>query len=423
MTETFLHYLWRYRLYSKDNLRTTGGEMVEVIYQGNYNTDAGPDFLDARIKIGTTVWAGHVELHIRSSAWNNHGHAMDKTYDNVVLHVVYENDVEIRHGKGELPALELKDRFDVRLWNNFSELTASLQWVSCSHRLKEVPSFKVLNWLDTVLVERLQNKTKAVTVLVTENNFDWEESFYQRLASNFGLRINAETFLALARSLPLQHIRKQGDSLVQIEALLYGQAGMIQPKSANEYEKTLQVEYKFLRTKFKLDPIPYASWKFLRLRPPSFPTVRLAQLARLLHRHHNLFSKILETENFSALHALFEGSVSSYWKTHYRFGKESAHSEKEIGDDFFHSVLINTVVPFLFAYGKWKNEEAICEKALNLLEQIPPEDNKLIRLWSKHGMKAKHAGHTQAMLQLKTFYCEPKKCVNCGIGNYLISKA
>jgi len=423
MTEAFLHYLWKYRLFSKNKLFTTEGEPIEVLNPGRHNTDAGPDFLDARIKIGDTLWAGHVELHFKSSAWNSHGHSSDSTYDNVVLHVVYENDRDIPSNKsGNLPALELKNRFDPRLWENYQELVNSLQWISCSHRLKEVPAFTVLNWLDALLVERLQSKTEIVSQLLEENDNDWEESFYQRLAYNFGLKVNAETFLSLARSLPLQVIRKHRDSQLQVEALLYGQSGMLQPGMKDPYGKDLYREYRFLRLKFRLEPVTYASWKFLRLRPPSFPTVRLAQLAALLHHHQNLFSKILEAENYETLQSLFEADVSSYWKTHHRFGKPSIPNEKLIGESFFHSVLINTVLPFLFAYGRFKQEEEKCERAMKFLERIPAEDNKVIRMWKEHGIQPTHAGHSQALLQLKTFYCEPKNCVICSIGQTLITK-
>jgi len=423
MTESFLHYLWKYRLFSKDNLFSTDGERIEVLNAGRHNTDAGPDFLDARIKIGDTLWAGHVELHFRSSSWNSHGHSGDPAYDNVVLHVVYENDRKIPGNKsGSLPALELKDRFDPRLWDNYQELVSSLQWISCSHRLKEVPPLTVTAWLDTLLLERLQSKTAMVARLLEENGYDWEESFYQRLAFTFGLKVNADTFFSLARSLPLQVIRKHRDSQLQVEALFYGQAGMLQPKMKDPYARDLYREYRFLRAKFKLIPVAYASWKFLRLRPSSFPTVRLAQLAAFMHDHPDFFSRILEAKKYETLQSLFVGNVSSFWKNHYRFSTESAPVEKGIGRDFFHSLLVNTVLPFLFAYGQFKQEEDKCERALRFMEEIPPEDNKVIRKWREHGIDPVHAGQSQALLQLKTCYCEPKNCVNCSIGKTLISK-
>lgn len=419
MNEAFLHYLWKYKLYSKEDLTTTEGEAIEVVYPGTHNDNAGPDFLDARIRIGKTLWAGHVELHIKSSAWNEHGHQHDKNYDNIILHVVYEDDISKSSLK--LPTLILKNRYHPDLWNNYTGLMRSMTWVACSHRLKEVPEFVIYNWMDAILVERLQSKVEIVNQLLKDNNESWEESFYQRLAANFGLKVNTDSFQALAKSTPLAIIQKHKDNPLQIEALLFGQAGFLDAARSDEYRKKLHDEYQFLKGKFKLTSLYFPSWKFLRLRPAAFPTIRIAQLAALLSGSPNIFSRVMEAEDFDQVRSIFQTRVSDYWSEHYVFERKSAKSEKAIGDSFFNSILVNTIVPFLFAFSQWKGDEGMKERAFRILERIQPENNQVIRKWQSLGVDPQHAGHSQALLQLKREYCDHKKCVNCAIGNYLIN--
>lgn len=421
MKEDFLHFLWRWRRFDGRDLRTTDGRPIEILHPGEYNTHAGPDFTDARLRVDGTLWAGTVELHLRASDWLAHRHDADRAYDNVVLHVVLDADQTIRRAGGEaLPCLALRDRIPPKLLENYLRLEHERSWIPCAHFFAQVPDIVRLNWLDRLLVERLEQKTAVVGELLAATENHWESAFYQALAHNFGLKVNAEPFAALARSLPLLVLAKHKNSLFQLEALLFGQAGLLEQPFRDDYPNALAKEYAHLRQKFHLTPLAASMWKFLRLRPANFPTLRLAQFAALIHGSAHLFSQILAAQKIRALEHLFSASVSDYWLTHFQFDKPSAKRPKNIGRDFVHLLVINTVAPFLFHYGKIKQQPSWQDQALRLLEELSPESNAVLDGWAVLGVEARNAYQSQALLHLKTRYCDAKRCLECAIGNAIL---
>ena len=423
MNEAFLQHVWKHRLFLNDELKTTDGQQVEVIHPGQVNSDAGPDFFNARIKLNGTLWAGNVEIHTQASDWNRHGHETDAAYNNVVLHVVRKSDQKIRNEKGELvPALELN--YPAQLELNYQELLQSDQWIACADRFHEVDFMVLQIRFHALMVERLQEKTKAVTDRLQQNKNDWNETFYQFLARNFGMKTNAVPFELLAQALPLQVLAKHKNNLFQLEALLFGTAGLLNEQLlGDDYFLGLREEYAFLYKKYQLKPVEAHIWKFLRLRPVNFPTIRLAQFAALIHQSSALFSSLIELERLQDIRRLFQVQASEYWDTHYRFNKESSKRKKLLGDTTFQNLIINTVVPFLFVYGEYHNQQALKDRALAFLEQIPAEANSIVSNWEKLGVEVRSAFDSQALIQLKNCYCNPKKCLNCHFGAKLINQA
>ena len=454
MTESFLHYIWKFKLFNKNNLKTINREEVEIIKAGEHNTNAGPDFFNARIKIGNTLWAGNVEIHIKSSNWNDHKHQLDAAYHNTILHVSYEHDVEVKNHIGqEIPDIELKDLIDQKVIEQYQLIQKPHQFIPCEKLLAPYLAAKNANlqkenflhspsslsfgegWGEVrLLIERLERKSTYISELLEHTNNNWEETLYISLARNFGFNINADAFEMLAKSLPLSVVLKHKNDLNQIEALLFGQAGFLStelsygvPSPLGEpvpffregqgegYPNLLQREYKNLKAKFNLNPIDNSQWKFLRLRPSNFPTIRIAQFAQLLYKSSNLFSEIIEAKNVNELLKLFTVSVSDYWNTHYVFNKPVKHSKKSVGDASAELIIINTIAPFLFVYGQQKNKEEFKDKALEILEQLKPEKNSITENWRKLGIKIESAYSSQALLQLKNEYCSHKKCLNCSV--------
>ena len=421
MRESFLHFLWRSRRFDVQNLRTTELQPIEIQIVGEHNTHAGPDFFNARLRIGETNWAGNVEMHLRSSEWHAHGHSTDPAYDNVVLHVVFEEDQPILRNNGaRIPCLELKGRIPPKILENYERLEHEHAWIPCQHFFGQVPEIVRLNWFDRLLVERLELKTAAIADALTMTGNNWEEAFYRLLARNFGLKVNAEPFEAMARSLPLLTLAKHKSSLLQVEALLFGQAGFLQVPYNDDWPNELAREYRHLSHKYGLDPLPVSQWKFLRLRPANFPSVRLAQFAALVYQSSHLFPKILEANNLRELEHLFNVQTSQYWNSHFQFDHASIKQEKKLGRAFVHLLVINTVVPFLFHYGKVKGLDEPQKRALSLLEELPPESNTIVESWNALGVPARHAFQSQALIHLKTRYCDAKRCLECAVGNAIL---
>ncbi|MFC2151323.1 DUF2851 family protein [Bacteroidota bacterium] len=421
MKEEFLHYIWKYKLYKTTNLITANQERIEILNQGTHNFDSGPDFFNAKIKINDTIWAGNVEVHVNSSDWYKHNHHKDKAYDNVILQVVYNHDKDVLRSNGNLiPTLELK--FDKKLLNNYELLLANESWVSCQNDVQKIDLFTVQNWLEKLTIERLENKTSKINQLLKQTNNNWETAFYFLLARSFGFKLNSDPFEQLAKSLPLNYLAKHKNNLFQIEALLFGQAGFLEDESGDDYYSRLKKEYCYLQNKFNLKPLENHLWKFLRSRPGNFPTIRIAQFATLIYNSSSLFSKILETKTISDFYNLFIADPSEYWKNHYVFNKESVKKTKGLGKSAIDVLLINTVIPFMFIYGKIKSIPELQERSISLLENIKPEKNSIVYKWGDLGLKASSAYNTQALIQLKNKYCNHKKCLNCQIGNYLIVK-
>ncbi|WP_094571790.1 DUF2851 family protein [Mucilaginibacter xinganensis] len=421
--EDFLHYVWKFRLFERMELQTTGGEQLEIFSAGMHNSDSGPDFQNARIRIGETVWAGNVEVHISSSDWQKHGHTTDDSYSNVILHVVYKDDKPLVLANGRrVPTLELQNRIPDELHSKYHNLVFGNQVIiPCEANIGGVDVLTMHNWLTRVLVERLEKRSAAVIDALNINRGDWEETFYQFLAANFGFKTNALPFELLAKSLPQITLAKNRNSSLQIEALIYGQAGFLDGDFKDEYPSKLKSEYEFLQKKYKLVPIEKHLWKFMRLRPQNFPTIRLAQFAALVVQANHLFSKVLEVKDVKALRDLFsEIKVNPYWETHYKFDTESAPSSKNMGASSIDILLLNTLALFLFSYGKHNQSQHYINRSLKLLEHLPNENNNIITDFANLGVKITTAFESQALLELKNNYCNYKKCLQCGVGNRIL---
>ncbi len=421
MKEELLHYAWRMRRFSSNGLATTDGQPVAIIHPGQHNTNAGPDFLNARLRIGDTLWAGNVEMHLRSSDWLDHGHQEDSAYDNVILHVVYEDDTPIRRGNGTaIPCLEMKQRISRRLAAHYQRLAQSEKWVPCAASIGKVNELTRNLWLDRLAAERLEGRAHKMQDQLLRNKEDWETTFYQFLARSLGGKVNGVPMQMLAEQTPLLLIQKYRHSLFQVEALLFGQSGLLSGTFSDDYACRLQQEYHFLSKKHALAPLTPQAWKYLRLRPANFPTIRIAQLATLLYQQTSLFSKAMAALGPKELSHLFSVKLSNYWADHYTFDKPSHRQPKTLGDSTVHTIIINTVAPMLFLYGQRKGDERLRDKGLDLLEALRPERNRIIREWKKLGIEASSAYHSQALLQLKSGYCDQRRCLECAIGNAIL---
>ncbi|MCQ2234737.1 MAG: DUF2851 family protein [Paludibacteraceae bacterium] len=422
MKEDLVSYIWRYKLWTNIPLTTQNGEVVEVIDCGLPNNDAGPDYFNAKVKIGETTWAGNVEIHVRASDWSRHKHENDEAYNNVVLHVVAQSDTVIKNAKGEeVPQVELQ--IPVKYVQLAEQLIQSQQAIACGKYWDDKLKARLELMLNGLVCERLENKVTAIQEILGSNQNNWEETFYQILARSFGMKVNNEAFYQTARSLPQSYLGKQKDNLLQIEALLMGQAGLLENvEKTDEYINSLITEYKFLKAKYNLSPINRNLWKMGRIRPANSPWVRLAELAMLVHHSEHLFMKTVGTKDVKSLHELFTFNASDYWQTHYHPAEESPKSDKKIGESLRNSLLINCVVPMLFAYGKHTGNEALKERAFDLLNSLPAEENSISKIWSEYGFTPKNAYDTQALLEQKKNYCDKKDCLRCKLGYQVIKK-
>lgn len=416
MTERLLQYIWQFRYFNFNDLRTEEGELLQVIHPGTLNTNQGPDFIDAKIKIADTTWAGSIELHTLASHWNDHKHSGDKNYKNVILHVVWKNDVQLH-----LPfsTLVLEDKVPKLLLHKYDELMNSGSFIPCEKNIHGVNSLTWQSLKERMLVDRLENKTKNIFDLLQKNKNHWEEICWWQLAKNFGIKLNAAAFENVARSIPITVLAKNRGQIHQAEALLFGQAGLLDADLTGDYPKLLQREYLFLKKKYGLKKVE-AGMIFLRMRPSNFPTVRLAQLAMLLHKSHQLFSKIKESPDVKTIRDLLQVTANDYWHYHYVFDVTSAFKKKKLGEQMIDNILINTVVPVLFAYGHYHNENVYKDKALQWMEQIKAEKNAITTGFAALQVNNKTAFDSQALIQLKNEYCNKKRCLDCSIGNKLI---
>lgn len=419
--EQLLHYIWKYRLYRPSGLTTTQGDTLEIIDPGLENTDAGPDFFNAKIRINGTVWAGSVEIHQKASDWLAHGHSADKAYENVILHVVETDDGTVFRQNGEaIPQLVLP--IPEQVIDNMEWLLTRDSPVACLERLPAIDPVFRLQWMDALLAERLERKTDDILRWLDLYQKDWNEVFYILLCRNFGFGVNSDAFERLARSLPLKCILKQRPSASQVEALFLGQAGLLNDSNGNRhhYYRFLQQEYSFLRKKYGLEPLEPHIFRNLRLRPDATPHIKLVELAAIWIRHDTLFSSVLSARTPRELKDFFRVPASAFWNTHYNFLRPSPHRKKQLGENALNMLLINTVVPLMFAYGLYHRMDEHKARALRLLASIPPEQNSIISLFSQVGMKPRNAGDTQALIQLKRNYCEQKKCLYCRLGFQLL---
>lgn len=424
MTESFLHYVWQFQYFDKHELTTTNGEHVSIFNPGYRNPHAGPDFFNARVKIENMEWIGSVEIHIYASGWIDHKHDSDASYDNVVLHVVWSDDKIVSRSDGStLPTLELKNRVNEYLLLHYRRLMYTPEPIPCSNKLLEVKPVTILSMLDKVLIERLETKASAILRMFERNSNDWEETCYQMLTRNFGFKVNNDPFHQLSLAIPYKTLLKHSDKLHQVEALLFGQAGFLEEnENEDEYFNILKREYKFLSQKYTLTTkrLNKVQWRFMRMRPANFPTIRIAQLASLIHKGRKFFGTIIELREGKELFEFFSVRQSDYWLHHYHFFKEFKKEIDTLGDESINNLIINTAVPLMVAYGKASDSETYVERALVILQHLSAESNGITKRWKQLGLSVKNAFDSQAMTGLYNNFCLKRRCLDCNIGTSLV---
>lgn len=430
--EQLLHYVWKHKLFPLSPLCTTAHQTLEVIDPGLHNQNAGPDFFNAKIKLNGILWVGNVEIHDKASDWYLHGHDKDERYDNVILHVCGIIDQEARNSKGmSIPQMQLSIPSQVS--KHYQELLCIDQYPPCYQIIPSLTRLTVHSWMSALQTERLSQKTEAIEERVKRCHGDWENAYFITLARNYGFGINGDAFEKWAYNIPIHATDHHRDNLFQIEAIFMGQAGLLelntiperyQKEALNDgYFSKLRNEYLYLAHKFSLQPMDYKLWRFLRLRPQNFPHIRISQLANLYFQRKASLSQLLEAPTIQeAMQVLFT-SVTPYWETHYTFGSTSVRNEKHISPFSLNLLIINTVIPILFAYGRHRGEESFCDRAFDFLENLRPESNHIVRMWKQCGLPVENAGDSQALIQLKKEYCDKKDCLRCRIGyQYLKQK-
>lgn len=413
--EQLLHYVWKHKIFPLKELKTTTGQQVEVIDTGLANTDAGPDFFNAKLKLDGVLWIGNIEIHERSSDWFKHGHHADAGYNSVILHIASEIDTEISRSNGErIPQIQLICPEAVR--TNYKELLETDSYPPCYRIIPSLPPFTAHSWMTALQMERFEQKATLLNERLKRCQGNWEDAFFITLARNFGFGLNGDAFETWAHRLPFRAVDKHWNDLFQIEAIFFGQAGILEDSDGDGYYLRLKKEYTYLQHKFGLIPMDASLWRFLRLRPANFPHIRIAQLACLYHRAYGLLSRIMETETLQGVRDILKGGTSEYWLTHYTFGGSSPSRPKTLSNTSLDLLIINTVVTFLYAYGLHKGNRVLCARAGSFLEELKAENNYITRMWEQCGMKASNAADSQALIQLKKEYCDKKKCLYCRIG-------
>lgn len=423
MQEDFLHYLWKHKKFNLLDLKTTVGEHISIVSIGQHNQNSGPDFFAAQIKIDNQLWAGNVEIHIKSSDWFVHNHETDKAYDNVILHVVWEYDTDVfRKDNSVIPILEIKQYVSKEALHNYQKLfSKSQKWINCENDFATVNDFVIQNWLERLYFERLERKSHDIEKLLKISSNNWEEVLFKMLAKNFGLKVNGEAFFSISNSFDFSVVRKQQSKVMSLEALFFGQAGLLEGDNQDVYYLELAQEYKFLKQKFNLSNQNVTPLQFFRLRPPNFPTIRLSQLAMLYHEQQNLFSKIMVAKSIGELYKLFTVSTSTFWETHFTFNKTSKRSKKIMTKSFIDLLLINTIIPLKFSYSKYQGK-VIDDEIVEIIQNIVSEKNSIIEKFNSIKSVSTTALQSQALLQLKNEYCKKNKCLQCAIGNSLLNK-
>jgi len=419
MTERLLQFIWQFQYFNRHQLCTTEGSALHIIHPGKYNTNQGPDFLEAAIKIDGITLAGNIELHVYSSDWNRHGHQQDTNYKNVILHVVWQHDMP-GHSLF-VPVLVLENRIAAILLGQYNEWMQKPGFIACAGAIKEVNDLVWTAWTERLLAERMLRKSGYVLQLLETNKQHWEETCWQLLANNFGMRVNAGAFENIARSLPLSILARHKNQVAVLEAMLMGQAGLLDQPFTDDYALLLQREYRFHQHKYQLRKVS-GNVFFLRMRPAAFPTIRLSQLAMLLHSSMHLFAAIKEISSLRELCMLLNVSANDYWHYHYRFDEPGGYQVKNLGSNMINSIIVNTVAPLLFACGLYHKEQSLKEKAIQWLTETDAEKNNITKGWHEIGIGAKNASHSQALLELKTRYCDEKRCLDCAVGNALLKQ-
>lgn len=420
MNERLLQFIWQFQYFNKNELQTEAGERLTIIQPGQYNTHQGPDFLDAKISIDNTILAGNIEIHINSSDWTKHNHTNDKNYANIILHVVWENDSNIFYRNHfVLPTLTLQNLIPKLLLDRFKDLMLHKSFVPCDAYLPVLDEMKWLAWKERMAIERMQRKSDFVLNLLKEANNHWEEVFWWMLARNFGIKVNVDIFESIARSIPLNILAKHKNQIHQLEAFLLGQAGLLESDFEEDYPQLLKNEYVFYQKKYQLKQVPVKPF-FLRMRPANFPTIRLAQLAMLVHKSSHLFSKIKETNSLQTVKNLLNVTANDYWHYHYKMDEASDYKPKQLGNQMAENIIINTAIPVLFAFGLINKEETIKDKVMQWLSELAAEKNTITKKWMEHGVLNNNALESQALIELKNNYCELRRCLECAVGNAIL---
>lgn len=421
MKEDFLHYVWRYGLYTKEVLYTSQNETVQVLKPGHYNRNSGPDFLQSELIINGQKWVGDVEIHINASDWYVHGHETDKNYDAVILHVVWSHNTEVyMKDNSPLPTLELKKCIPKELLFRYYALyKTSMQWIPCESQIKDVDPFTMQHWLERQYFERLESKTAELKKMLEATDNDWEAVLFQMLARNFGLNVNGAAFLELARSFDFTILRKERDDLHKLNSLLFGQAGFLDEYVEDAYFLTLKKEYTYLKHKYELKSLSKKKFQFFRMRPYNFPTIRIAQLINLYHRKEHLFASVMQAGSLKVYYQLFNIEADTYWNTHLHFGKISKAGVKRLTTSFIDLLIINTILPLKFYFFITQGKQ-IGEEIIAVIKDIRPEKNQIIQKYSELGVTAVNAMESQALLELKNNYCRHKRCLECAIGNTIL---
>ena len=421
--ENFLHFVWRYQYFEHQDLKTSTGEEVQIFDVGKANTNAGADFKQVKLRIGDTIWQGDVEVHIKASDWKKHQHQNNPRYNQVVLHIVWQEDEPIFREDGtSIPTLVLEGKVKSDVFHKYQYLQASRAEIPCQELLAEVDNIHRTAMLDKALVRRLEEKAFAVKEIWLANQKDWEETTYQLLAKNFGFKVNSSQFLRLSQLTPLKYLLKHSDQLLQIEALLFGQAGFLEQNFTESYPQTLQKEYAFLKAKYNLQGMKASEWNFLRLRPANFPTLRIAQLAQMIVQNINLFSVFLYADKSKTLKKILQVRASEYWQKHYHFGKEVKKTASTLGKSSIENIIINTICPLLVLYAQENKKQELMDKAISFLEQLPAEKNSITEKWEKIGLKASNSADSQALIEQFNTYCSSKNCLACSIGTNILRK-
>lgn len=421
MKEDFLHYLWKFQKFSTSQLRTVKGEELEILSVGLHNLDSGPDFFNAHIKIDQQFWAGNVEIHLKSSDWYVHNHQLDSAYDAVILHVVWKHDVDIyRADNSVVPTVELNPVVAPQVVSSYQQLFLKKNtWINCESHFAETPELLLQNWLERLFFERLETKSKQVFGLLEKNKNDWEAVLFMILAKNFGLKVNGESFLNIAQSVDFSVIRKTSSQLLDIESVLLGQAGLLENEMEDPYYNQLQAQYLFLKNKFALSNKYVTPVQFFRLRPDNFPTIRLVQLAALYHKHPSIFQQFIKLKTRKQLTQLLQVNPSSYWDTHYHFKSTSSRRTKKISQTLVDLIIINTVAVIKFCYAQNQGKD-VTDEIITLLTAIPLENNAVVKKFKELHPGFDSAFQSQALLQLKTNYCDKNQCLHCAVGNSLL---
>ncbi|MBT8189367.1 MAG: DUF2851 family protein [Bacteroidia bacterium] len=417
--EDLLQLIWKLKKFDLVSLSCTNGALLSILDFGLHNHNSGPDFINAKIKIDDTIWVGHIEIHVKASEWYQHKHHLDPAYDNVILHVVYTYDKDVYNSKSTyIPTLTLDTRISEKTLLRFEDINSSLSWIPCASQIHKIDKARIQLELESIYIRRLESKSQRIFKMLNQNKNDWEECLYQLLFQYLGLKINGDAFKQLSFKAPYKLFKKYTHNIFLAEAFLFGQAGMLQNQDA--YFRKLGKEYDHLKLKHNLTPMSGVEWHFLRLRPANFPTIRIAQLAMLYSRFPSLFSVLIRSFNKSSLDKIFDSGTSSYWSEHYIPGRPSTFKLKKIGKTSLNLLLINVVVPIIFSYARKTGNNILVEKSIDIISRLPAEKNKITNKWFELGIESKNALKSQALIELKSNFCDKYKCMNCPIGQQLL---